>query len=112
MPSRIQRSRAKGWRMPFLAVYVGRPTIFGNPFLIDIYGRERAIELFARWIAGNVSAHEMSQLSFESRYASWVTAHSVLMRALPELKGRTLCCWCPLDQPCHADVLLEIANRS
>lgn len=27
-----------------------------------------------------------------------------------ELAGRDLACWCPLDQPCHADVLLEIAN--
>lgn len=27
-----------------------------------------------------------------------------------ELRGKDLCCWCPLDQLCHADVLLEIAN--
>jgi hypothetical protein len=27
------------------------------------------------------------------------------------LRGRDLACWCPLDQPCHADVLLELANR-
>ena len=30
--------------------------------------------------------------------------------SLAELRGKDLCCWCPLDQPCHADVLLEIAN--
>lgn len=29
---------------------------------------------------------------------------------LSELRGKDLACWCPLDQPCHADVLLEIAN--
>jgi hypothetical protein len=28
-----------------------------------------------------------------------------------ELAGRDLACWCPLDRPCHADVLLEVANR-
>src|SRR5699024_4075911 len=28
-----------------------------------------------------------------------------------ELSGRVLACWCPLDQPCHADVLIEIANE-
>lgn len=28
-----------------------------------------------------------------------------------ELRGKDLVCWCPLDQPCHADVLLELANR-
>lgn len=27
-----------------------------------------------------------------------------------ELRGRNLVCWCPLDQPCHGDVLLEVAN--
>lgn len=29
-----------------------------------------------------------------------------------ELAGKNLACWCPLDQPCHADVLLELANRA
>lgn len=29
---------------------------------------------------------------------------------LPELSGRDLACWCPLGQPCHADVLIEAAN--
>ena len=28
-----------------------------------------------------------------------------------ELRGRDLACYCPLDQPCHADVLLAIANE-
>ena len=96
--------------MPALAKYVGRPTIFGNPFPVDIYGAERSVDLFRRWLTGNMSAHEMSQLSFDSRYTSLVTARGVLKDALPELRRKTLCCWCPLDQPCHADVLLEIAN--
>jgi hypothetical protein len=34
-----------------------------------------------------------------------------LRRALYMLRGRDLVCWCPLDQACHADVLLELANR-
>jgi hypothetical protein len=33
-----------------------------------------------------------------------------LVASLDELRGRDLACWCPLDEPCHADVLLEIAN--
>ena len=33
------------------------------------------------------------------------------VKDIHELAGRDLCCWCPLDQPCHADVLLELANR-
>jgi hypothetical protein len=34
----------------------------------------------------------------------------VVVASLPELRGRDLACWCPLDEPCHADVLLEVAN--
>ncbi|MGV7636606.1 DUF4326 domain-containing protein, partial [Mycobacterium kansasii] len=34
-PKRIQRKRTKGWRMPEGAVYVGRPTKWGNPFIVD-----------------------------------------------------------------------------
>lgn len=30
---------------------------------------------------------------------------------LEPLRGKHLACWCPLDQPCHADVLLEFANQ-
>jgi hypothetical protein len=33
-----------------------------------------------------------------------------LVLLLPSLRGKNLACWCPLDQPCHADVLLELAN--
>lgn len=31
---------------------------------------------------------------------------------IAELRGKNLACWCPLDQPCHADVLLELANMA
>ena len=31
-------------------------------------------------------------------------------RLRAEVAGRDLACWCPLDSPCHADVLLELAN--
>jgi hypothetical protein len=31
-------------------------------------------------------------------------------REAAELLGKDLACWCPLGQPCHADVLLELAN--
>lgn len=37
--------------------------------------------------------------------------HVVLRHALPALRGLSLACWCRLDQPCHADVLMELANR-
>lgn len=83
MPKRIQRKRTKGWRMPAGTVYVGRPTRYGNPFI----GPE-AVTL----------------------YREYAEAGGLRGRCLKELRGKDLACWCPLNQPCHADVLLELAN--
>jgi hypothetical protein len=71
------------------AVYVGRPSKWGNPFKIGKHGtREQVIEAYRLWLLrGN------------------------LKDDLNELKGKDLVCWCsPL--PCHADVLLELANKN
>ena len=72
------------------AVYVGRPTKWGNPYVIGKDGsREDVIRLYRTFIEGLVAAGR---------------------RDVSELRGRDLVCWCaPL--PCHADVLLELANR-
>lgn len=90
MAERIQRKRTKGWRMPTGAVYVGRPTKWGNPYL---YPPEHAAEMYRAWLA---SCNRRSVIDID--------------RVKQELRGKDLACWCPLDQPCHADVLLEIAN--
>jgi hypothetical protein len=90
-PRRIQRRRTKGWRMPEGAVYVGRPTRWGNMFgttacdTVTVGTAREAVECFRKV----------------------VTAEKWDLRAL---RGKPLACWCPLDQPCHADVLLELAN--
>ncbi len=84
-PKRIQRKRTKGWRMPPNAVYVGRPTKWGNPFDVAKTGRVPAVLRFACEVAPLLD--------------------------LSELRGKDLACWCRLDQECHADVLLELANR-
>jgi hypothetical protein len=91
-PRRIQRSRAKGWKMPLNTTYVGRPSMWGNfaAWRIGATG-ERAVAEFRRWVAEE---------------ASWAWRG----RATVDLRGKNLACWCALDQPCHADVLLEIAN--
>ena len=89
MATRIQRKRTKGWKMPEGAVYVGRPTKWGNPFGIEEYGRDLAIRNFRNRVIGILS---------------------IRPGALDSLRGKDLACWCPLGQPCHADVLLEIAN--
>lgn len=113
-PIRIQRRRTKGWRMPENTVYVGRPTVFGNPMPNDIGGHAHAADWFRRWLADNMSMTVMAQ----SSRADWgsysgvllVTVQQHLLRRLPELRGKNLACWCALDQPCHADILLELAN--
>ena len=96
MAERIQRRRSAGWRMPPGAVYVGRPTRFGNPFPVLAGDRAAAVAKFRAWIA---------------------TQPGDIAVIREQLTGRDLACWCPLpptgepDQ-CHAAVLLEIANPS
>ena len=87
---RIQRKRTKGWKMPPDTVYVGRPTKWGNPYkvhdppyletILDVIGEYR------RWLC--------VQLFRDPHF-------------LDPLRGKDLACWCRLDQPCHADVLLK-----
>lgn len=96
MAKRIQRKRTKGWRMPEGAVYVGRPSRWGNHYRVgaDYDGTpmtaDDAVWYFRRFL--------------EKVMPEWI------QDARAELRGKDLACWCPLDQPCHADVLLEIAN--
>lgn len=98
-PRRIQRKRTKGWRMPEGAVYVGRPTKWGNPFTDgDVYmkgadGTTRIINTVAE---------------YRAYLARWKPEHK--REIVKDLRGKNLSCWCQLDQLCHADVLLEIAN--
>ena len=114
MPTRIQRKRAKGWQMPEGAVYVGRPTKWGNPFSIELardfhagFGppddggtpRETAVQWFREWLRGEWSEdRELPNPPTDDE-----------IRA--ELHGKDLACWCPIGQCCHADVLIEIANK-
>ena len=115
-PQRIQLRRSKGWRKPEAAVTVARPTMFGNPFRVggehliwrgswqrvDVSDRAAAVELFRKWIT--TDGVVVDSLGWYSR------EHHRVLTLLPTLRGRDLACWCPLDQPCHADVLLEMAN--
>ena len=104
MPKRIQRKRAKGWRMPPNTFYVGRPTIYGNPFRVAMYSGytvEDAISDYRKWILRDPSVR-----SFDNAYG-----HPASIKQIKaELKGKDLACWCRDDQKCHADVLLVIAN--
>ncbi len=101
-PQRIQRRRTPGWRMPTGAVFVGRLSIFGNPF--PVFGsltRAQVVKNFRGWL-----------LDDNVPEFAWKVQHDTLRAALDAgvLRGRDLACWCPLAEPCHADVLLELAN--
>ncbi len=76
------------------AVYVGRPSKWGNPFVIGRDGaREQVVARYRDWL----------------RWSLVGLAPILCRAARTELRGKHLVCWCaPL--PCHADVLLEIAN--
>ena len=97
-PIRVQRSRARGWRLPENTVCVDRSTSWGNPFkvgaLVDfrVLDAPAAVALYRKAIAEGDPA-----LRFRST-------------DLWKLKGKNLACFCGLDQVCHADVLIELAN--
>lgn len=101
-PKRIQRKRTKGWRMPEGAVSVTRPGRWGNPFVAH-FEETHAAEKFAAHLKVRANPH-----------AGWIDLLSYPsdQRIREELAGKDLACWCPLDQPCHADVLLAVANEA
>lgn len=106
MPKRIQRKRTKGWRMPENAVYVGRPTRWGNPWKAGVY-------VCAHPDCGPGSHPLVSVAQAVETFRSWLEG---MLRVDPgwleDLRGKDLACWCPLDQACHADVLLQLANAA
>ena len=78
-----------GKRSSATQLYIGRPSKWGNPFVI---GRDG------------------SRADVIAKYRAWIVAQPALMNALDELRGRDLVCWCaPLA--CHGDVLIDLANR-
>jgi hypothetical protein len=123
MPKRIQRMHKKGWKVPENCAYVGGQTKFGNPFSVGCYARcgERlggpsyrhdigvAYYVIREPRPGFVEIETRRQAVdwYRRLYEDlfWNRSH------IEELRGKDLACWCPLDKPCHADVLLEIANR-
>ncbi|ULQ47442.1 DUF4326 domain-containing protein [Flagellatimonas centrodinii] len=100
-PQRIQLRRTKGWRMPPNTVKVARPGVFGNPFRVtEDRSHAEAVSAFRTW------------LTVDGCEAGMPEQKAALLTALPALRGANLACWCPLDQPCHADVLLELSNAA
>lgn len=98
--------------MPAGAVYVGRPTRYGNPFAG--YG---AAQAFRDWVAFRTATLTEAQAAYNADGFDVVILDdaraeetAAALDLLP-LRGLDLVCWCALDKPCHADALLEFANR-
>ena len=89
--------------MPEGAVYVGRPTRWGNP-----WRAEKAREVGYQGTDAEIA--EMCVGMFRNAMHARLPAVGDMPDRLHELRGKSLACWCRLDQPCHADVLLKIAN--
>lgn len=114
MPSRIQRRRTAGWKMPEGAIYVGRPTKWGNPFQVVRDGRfwtvvdnngvdyREPINGWAEKSTAIIRSVELFEMDVQLGLAPY---------PLEELRGHDLACWCATGQPCHADVLLRLANE-
>lgn len=107
IPCRIQRKRSRGWKMPPNTIYVGRGTIFGNPHKINEPGVKFCTP-------ADVVRKFRFAVEIELEPAEGTPAYPYarkIVENLHKLRGKNLACFCPLDQPCHADILLEIANR-
>lgn len=103
-PLRIQRKRAKGWRMPENTVCVDRSTKWGNPFVVGEHGtRAECVHLYENLLCGHICISCGVQPSLLMAYRAMVIAYR------HELKGKNLACWCKAG-PCHADVLLDVAR--
>ena len=88
-PKRVQKKGFFG-KLPENTKIVNRPSRWGNPYKVDQYGRDQALDLFRVYISQKLASGELD---------------------ISELKGKNLACFCSLNDPCHADILLDLANK-
>jgi hypothetical protein len=88
--------------MPANTVKVDRTTRWGNPLRVrPDYSAAQAVSDYARWLEGRTIS------GLDPVAHSPPTANEIRLA----LRGRNLACWCMLGEPCHAEVLLLIANE-
>lgn len=129
-PQRIQLSRKKGYRKPDGAIVVSRPSKWGNQAILFTYARSGVVGLPQIVYPAGISlalgrpsdsfvvdpAGGRTEFFSDPRRArafavEWFRQVQAPRMDLSPLTGHDLACWCPLDgSPCHADVLLELAN--
>lgn len=121
-PRRIKRERTRGWRAPLDAsgrkpLYVGRPTLYGNPYQVARVGKTWIVFIDA---APGVEGRNIAEVPDEREARQIAVDNFRAMLRTPggseqaeffahKLHGRDLMCWCKTTDPCHADVLLEVA---
>ena len=103
-PIRIKLERTKGWRKPDNTVVVSRPSRWGNPFTIGCEAWR-----FSTGVPFS-NPETIDEILADYRYFvdCWLMVNPGW---IDELRGKNLACWCKLSEKCHADVLLEIANK-
>ena len=77
--------------MPKNAIYVGRPSRWGNPWPVPFYYLESSLRAYRELLVKEIQENP---------------------KFLDDLRGKDLACFCPLDQKCHADILLEFLSVS
>ncbi|NGO50492.1 DUF4326 domain-containing protein [Allomesorhizobium camelthorni] len=113
-PVRLRLSRRRGFDLQahshqvngLEAVNVARPGVWGNPFIVGKDGdRPYCVDLYKALLAG------MIPLGKSAHHGELLAARLRVIAGIDRLRGKNLACWCALDgKPCHADVLLNIAN--
>ncbi len=115
-PFRVQLSRSAGWKMPPNTVKVDRTTMWGNPCQVVPFTPEgekelRSINAEFRCFTALEAVFRFSYFLGRVKQDDGGRIFAVeIMDNLHKLKGKNLACWCKIGTPCHADVLLKLAN--
>lgn len=123
MPERVQRKRTKGYKLPKNTKCVNRGTKWGNPIklmgdqiYIDASYRRKILNPWVWYRLGDIDdviflyQKLWDGTKFQNQDLQyWADKFKEL--DLKELKGKNLACFCSLDKKCHADVLIELANK-
>lgn len=129
-PVRLQLSRKKGFNLQahsrqvngLEVVNVARPTKYGNIFLVDAVGQRKVVTLYRTFLKRGFTKRGLERALGKKH--QHIIVHDVtpmdmlhmtvlrltILKSLPGLRGKNLACWCKPGDPCHADVLLELAN--
>lgn len=108
-PVRVWLRRTKGWRLPPNTIVVtrGPGRLWGNPYVHE--DPAIAVRAYRELLTGNYATVDGLRLAANGPVLDHAHAR-ILRQALPTLRGFNLACWCRPGAPCHADVLLELAN--